>query len=108
VPPELTLTVEEAYRGGHGTVALSTPDGTREHDVTIPPGVTDGQRIRLAGQGSSRLDDGVEVTETARRHLATAGFDPVYGARGGLVVQTRPQPTLASHATEADGNRPDS
>jgi curved DNA-binding protein len=55
---ELTLTVEEAYRGGHRTVALSTPDGTREYEVTIPPGVTDGQRIRLAGQGSSGVGDG--------------------------------------------------
>jgi curved DNA-binding protein len=26
--------------------------------VTIPPGVTDGQRIRLAGQGSSGMGDG--------------------------------------------------
>ncbi|MCU1452948.1 MAG: heat shock protein DnaJ protein, partial [Acidimicrobiales bacterium] len=46
---ELTLTVEEAYRGGRRTVTL---DG-RSYDVTIPPGVTDGQRIRLAGQGAA-------------------------------------------------------
>jgi curved DNA-binding protein len=44
---ELELSVEEAYRGGHRRVRL---DG-REFDVTIPPGVTEGQRIRLAGQG---------------------------------------------------------
>jgi curved DNA-binding protein len=55
---ELTLTVEEAYRGGHRTVALSTPDGPQEIDVTIPAGVTDGQRVRLAGQGASGLGDG--------------------------------------------------
>ncbi|MET0146017.1 MAG: DnaJ C-terminal domain-containing protein [Ilumatobacteraceae bacterium] len=47
----LTLTVEEAFRGGSRTITLSGPDGPRSYDVTIPPGVTDGQRIRLAGQG---------------------------------------------------------
>jgi curved DNA-binding protein len=48
---ELTLTVEEAYRGGHRSITLSGPDGPRSFDVTIPAGVTDGQRIRLSGQG---------------------------------------------------------
>ena len=47
----LTLTVEEAFRGGPRSITLSGPDGPRSYDVTIPPGVTDGQRIRLAGQG---------------------------------------------------------
>src|SRR5690606_8646830 len=48
---ELPVSVEEAYRGGRRTVSLSGPGGTRTLEVTIPPGVTDGQRIRLAGQG---------------------------------------------------------
>ena len=48
---ELELTVEEAYRGGRRTITLTGPDGPRTLDVTIPAGVTDGQRIRLAGQG---------------------------------------------------------
>ena len=49
--PSSTLTVEEAYRGGRRTITLSGPDGPRTLEVTIPAGVTDGQRIRLAGQG---------------------------------------------------------
>jgi curved DNA-binding protein len=48
---ELTLTVEEAYRGGTRTITLQGPEGPRSFDVTIPAGVVDGQRIRLAGQG---------------------------------------------------------
>ena len=48
---EIELTVEEAYTGGRRTVTLSGPNGNRTLDVTIPPGVTDGQRIRLSGQG---------------------------------------------------------
>lgn len=44
---ELSLSVEDAYRGGRRHLTL----GGRSFDVTIPPGVTNGQRIRLAGQG---------------------------------------------------------
>jgi curved DNA-binding protein len=48
---ELELTLEEAYSGGRRWITLPGPDGQRSYEVTIPPGVTDGQRIRLAGQG---------------------------------------------------------
>jgi curved DNA-binding protein len=48
---EVTISVEEAYRGTKRSITLSGPDGQRTLDVNIPAGVTDGQRIRLAGQG---------------------------------------------------------
>lgn len=48
---ELDLSVEEAYSGGRRWVSVSGPGGPRSYEVTIPPGVIDGQRIRLAGQG---------------------------------------------------------
>jgi curved DNA-binding protein len=48
---ELELTVEEAYQGGRRWISLPGPDGPRGYEVNIPPGVIDGQRIRLAGQG---------------------------------------------------------
>jgi len=47
---ELELTVEEAYQGGRRHVSIAGA-GERGYDVTIPAGVLDGQRIRLAGQG---------------------------------------------------------
>ena len=53
---EIELTVEEAYRGGRRSVTLSSDGTRRSFDVTIPPGVTDGQRIRLAGQGGRGSD----------------------------------------------------
>jgi curved DNA-binding protein len=48
---ELEISVEEAYRGGRRTITVGGRGGTRTLDVRIPPGVTNGQRIRLAGQG---------------------------------------------------------
>lgn len=53
---ELPLTVEEAYRGGRRSITLGPRDGGRSFDVNVPAGVTDGQRIRLAGQGGHGSD----------------------------------------------------
>jgi curved DNA-binding protein len=53
---ELQLTVEEAFRGGPKSVTLQGTGERRTFDVTIPAGVTDGQRIRLAGQGGQGSD----------------------------------------------------
>ncbi|HEV7750016.1 MAG TPA: J domain-containing protein [Baekduia sp.] len=51
----IDLTLEEAFRGGSRRFQLS--DG-RDYDVTIPPGVRDGQRIRLAGEGGPGVGGG--------------------------------------------------
>jgi curved DNA-binding protein len=55
---ELPLTLEEAYRGGRKEITLNGPDGPRSYTVTIPPGVNDGRRIRLAGEGGRGFGDG--------------------------------------------------
>jgi curved DNA-binding protein len=47
----IELTVEDAYRGTRRSVTLEGGGETRTLEVTIPAGVTNGQRIRLAGQG---------------------------------------------------------
>jgi len=55
---ELPLTVEEAYHGGRKEITLNGPAGPRSYTVTIPPGVTDGRRIRLTGEGGRGVGDG--------------------------------------------------
>jgi curved DNA-binding protein len=55
---EVELSVEEAYHGTRRSLTISGPDGTRDVGVTIPAGVAEGQRIRLAGQGGRGADGG--------------------------------------------------
>jgi curved DNA-binding protein len=50
---DITLTLEDAFRGGKKNVTLRGPSGVRSLEVNIPAGVKPGARIRLAGQGDS-------------------------------------------------------
>ena len=56
-PVEVSL--EEAYAGTARSLSLTLPDGTtRRLEVKIPPGVGDGSRIRMAGQGGPGFGGG--------------------------------------------------
>ena len=47
------VTLAEAYRGATRILELQQPDGqTRRLEVKIPPGVDNGSRVRIAGQGA--------------------------------------------------------
>lgn len=48
---EIELTLEDAYRGGKKTITLSDGASSKVLTVNIPPGVVEGSKIRLAGQG---------------------------------------------------------
>ena len=52
-PSVVAFTDEDAYSGGRRRISLDTATGPRTYEVNIPPGVTEGQRIRLAGQGGA-------------------------------------------------------
>jgi curved DNA-binding protein len=55
----LEVTLAEAYRGTTRTLELQQPDGSsRRLEVKIPPGVTDGSRVRIAGQGAPGRESG--------------------------------------------------
>lgn len=63
----LTVTLEEAYRGDNRTIQFQEPvvgaNGQVSYDtktlnIKIPKGVTNGQKIRLKGQGSPGIGNG--------------------------------------------------
>jgi len=82
--------LDDAYRGGTRTIELRTPELTadghvvvkpRALRVSIPAGVTDGQQIRLAGQGSPGLGGGppgdlyLEINVRAHSRFQLEGRD---------------------------------
>lgn len=111
---KIQIDLEDAFRGGSHTFELKAPqlgeDGRvavqpRTLKVTIPAGVIEGQRIRLAGQGSAGIGGGppgdlyLEIGFRPHRLFEVEGRDitltlPVapWEAALGATVQT---PTLA-------------
>jgi curved DNA-binding protein len=84
------IDLEDAFRGGRRTIELRspelTPDGhvvakPRSLRVSIPAGVTEGQQIRLAGQGSPGLGGGppgdlfLEISVRAHPQFQLEGRD---------------------------------
>ncbi|MEO0852341.1 MAG: J domain-containing protein [Cyanobacteria bacterium J06648_11] len=49
------LSLKEAYEGGKRRLRI---EGTRVYEVNIPPGITDGKKIRLKGQGGTSPSGG--------------------------------------------------
>ena len=93
---DLMISLEEAYRGASKTLTLQTveagPDGTlhrtpKQLTVTIPAGVTNGTRIRLAGQGSAGVGTGAPGDLFLRIRIAP---HPVFQLNGHDLLVTVP------------------
>jgi DnaJ-class molecular chaperone with C-terminal Zn finger domain len=50
---DIMVTLEEAMRGSIRSVTVQHNSRTETHQVKIPPGVTEGQRLRIAGRGEA-------------------------------------------------------
>ena len=53
VRARVSVDLPTAIRGGELPLSIDTAEGRRQLVVTIPPGVRDGQRMRLRGQGGA-------------------------------------------------------
>ncbi len=85
VEADIMVTLEEALRGSRRQVTLRRPgadggaDRTDTYQVRIPPGVREGQRIRLAGQGGEGYGGGKAGDLYLRVRLAQ---HPDFSVRG--------------------------
>lgn len=55
---DIMVTLEEAARGSVRTVNVSHGDRQESHQVKIPAGISEGQKLRLAGRGESGTGGG--------------------------------------------------
>ncbi len=87
---DIMVTLDEAMRGSVRTVNVRRPAGrsvkTETCQVKIPPGVTEGQRLRIAGRGEAGSGGGAAGDLYLRVRLArhpdfeVAGHDLIYEA----------------------------
>lgn len=89
----LTLSLEEALRGGRRELSVPDPvtGASRAHTVNLPPGVRHGQRLRLAGREGGELYLIVRLLDHPRFRLEGADLHtsleipPWVAALGGRV-----------------------
>ena len=56
----MRITLEDAHRGTTVSLDVEHEDGARTLAVTVPPGVTEGQRLRLRGKGGPGRNGGAD------------------------------------------------
>jgi curved DNA-binding protein len=96
---EITIPLEDAYHGTTKSISLESevrgPDGgrrreTKNYQVKIPAGTTDGMKIRLAGQGSPSPGGGAAGDLFLKVHLAPHPRFTVVGHDVQAVVNVSP------------------
>ncbi len=57
---QVRISLEDANRGRQVTLELADAGGGRTLEVTVPPGVTEGQKLRLRGKGGKGRNGGAD------------------------------------------------
>jgi curved DNA-binding protein len=102
----ITLSVEEAVRGGSREIAIADPNTGQRKTLTIkiPEGVRSGQKIRLAGQGPAGVGGGPPGNLFLKIEIAP---DPRYRVEGSDILTTvAVSPPEAALGGEADVETP--
>ena len=58
--PRCAISLEDAHRGATLNLNLADAGGDRTLEVTIPPGVSEGQKLRLRGKGGKGRNGGAD------------------------------------------------
>jgi curved DNA-binding protein len=70
----IELSVEEAFRGEKKRITLDTGERSKTIDFTIPAGTSEGDRIRLAGQGQPGTGKGGSGDLLMQVHIAPGKY----------------------------------
>jgi DnaJ-class molecular chaperone len=99
VENEIELALEDAYYGTTRRLSLRHDGRARTVDVRIPPGVTDGSRVRVAGEGEQGIGGAMSGNLYLKVKLAP---HPVFERKGrDLYVKTPVSVTTAVLGGEA-------
>lgn len=71
----VTISLEDAYHGATRQITLQGPQGVSTLNVKIPPGTTDGTKIRLKGQDPGGGDLLLNVTLAAHPNFEISGHN---------------------------------
>ncbi len=78
---KLAINIEDAVNGSTQNIQLQTPAGSKTLSVKIPAGITQGQQIRLTGQGGAGMSGGpngdlyIEISFKPHRLFHVEGRD---------------------------------
>lgn len=90
---EIDLTLEDAYHGSTRRLSLKHDGHARTVDVRIPAGVTDGSRVRVAGEGEHGSGGGSASDLYLRVRLAP---HPVFDRKGRDIYVKAPVPVTTA------------
>jgi curved DNA-binding protein len=71
----IELTVEEAFRGEKKRISLDTGERNKTIDFTIPAGTSEGEKIRLSGQGQQGRGKGGSGDLLMQVHIAPGKYE---------------------------------
>ena len=71
----ITIPLEAAYFGAVQQVTVQGPQGNRTLDVKVPPGATNGTKIRLKGQGAGGADLVLKIEIARHPQFQVDGHD---------------------------------
>jgi len=94
---EVTLSFHEAIDGAGRVLTVDGPDGRREVQVNVPPGINDGARVRLRGKGRPGSNGGPSGDLYVTVHV---GRHPLF-SRSGKDLRIRVPITLGEAALGA-------
>ena len=78
----VTVSLEDAFHGSVHNVTISSRSGQRRVEVTVPPGVDTGSKVRFALDRDTEIL--LKVTVAPHERLRTQGRRPLLGGAGAI------------------------